>query len=82
MTTIFNGKPIVPKRDPVDGACVDCGRHVPAEQVARVLRRASVTQPARVVCNDCSARLHAAKRPAPIVVQRAMPRPPISGPED
>jgi DNA-directed RNA polymerase subunit RPC12/RpoP len=74
MTKLPIGTPIVPKREYVDGTCVDCGRQVDADQVARVLRRPSDGRPARVVCVDCSARLHAAKQPAPLQVQRMMPR--------
>jgi hypothetical protein len=73
MTKFFAGTPIVPKREPVDGTCVDCGRQTKADQVARVLRRPSDGRPARVVCNECSARLHASKQIAPIKVQRVMP---------
>jgi hypothetical protein len=74
MTKFFAGTPIVPKREPVDGTCVDCGRQTAADQVARVLRRPTDGRPARVVCNECSVRLHASKQPALIKVQRVMPR--------
>jgi hypothetical protein len=53
----------------VDGVCVDCGRETAAADVARVLRVDSQGR-GRVVCNDCSARIHAAKGPAPIPLQR------------
>ena len=69
-------QPLKPKRDAVDGACVDCGRETPAAEVARVLRIDRAGR-GRVVCNDCSARIHAAKQPAPIPLQRpARPAPP------
>ncbi|HWE63521.1 MAG TPA: hypothetical protein VHB98_17550 [Chloroflexota bacterium] len=59
-----------PKRDAIGGVCVDCGREVAAADVARVLRVDSQGR-GRVVCNDCSARIHAAKGPAPIPLRRA-----------
>ncbi len=65
---------IKPKRQTVDGVCVDCGRDTPAAEVARVLRITDDGR-GRVVCNDCSARIHAAKTPAPIPLQRPLRRP-------
>ena len=62
-------RPLHPKREPVDGVCVDCGRETPAAEVARVLRIDRAGR-GRVVCNDCSARIHAAKQPVPIPLQR------------
>ena len=73
-------RPIKPKREAVDGVCVDCGHDTPAEEVARVLRITSDGR-GRVVCNDCSARIHAAKEPTPIPLQRSMRRPPVSEPD-
>lgn len=62
-------KALRPKRQAVDGICVDCGRETPAAEVARVLRIDSRGL-GRVVCVDCSARIHAARQPAPIPLQR------------
>lgn len=58
-----------PKREAVDGVCVDCGREVLAAEVARVLRIDRAGR-GRVVCNECSVRIHAAKQPVPIPLQR------------
>ena len=69
MDSFVPRRPIQPKRDLVDGICVDCGREVRAADVARVLRIDAHGR-GRVVCNDCSARIHAAKQPTPIPVQR------------
>lgn len=69
-------RPIKPKRETVDGVCVDCGRATPAAEVARVLRITSAGL-GRVVCNDCSARIHAAKHPTPIPLQRPVRRQPL-----
>jgi len=66
-------RPLQPKQHPVDGVCVDCKRPTPAAEVARMLRIDAQGQ-GRVVCNDCSARIHAAKQPTPIVVQRPQRR--------
>ncbi|HVC79242.1 MAG TPA: hypothetical protein VNL35_01920 [Chloroflexota bacterium] len=66
-------RPLPRKHTPVDGVCVDCGREVAATDVARVLRVDSQGR-GRVVCNDCSARIHAAKGPAPITLHRMAPK--------
>lgn len=70
MDRFVPGRPIQPKRELVDGICVDCGREVRGAGVARVLRIDAQGR-GRVVCNDCSARIHAAKHPTPITVQRS-----------
>jgi hypothetical protein len=62
-------RPIVPKREAIEGVCVECGCFVPAASVARVLRKNAADGNARVVCVDCSALKHAAKKPAPITIQ-------------
>jgi hypothetical protein len=70
-------RPITPKREAIEGICVDCGKSTPAAQVARVLRKAAADGNARIVCMDCSARKHATKQPTPLTVQRAPRRHPM-----
>ncbi len=62
-------RPLRAKHIAVAGVCVDCGRETAAVDVARVLRIDGNGR-GRVVCNACSARIHAAKGPAPIPLQR------------
>ncbi|HVA89099.1 MAG TPA: hypothetical protein VNL71_04580 [Chloroflexota bacterium] len=69
MSRDYSLRPLPRKHTPIDGVCVDCGREVVAANVACVLRVDSRGR-GRVVCNDCSARIHAAKGPAPITLQR------------
>lgn len=67
-------RPLHARRAAVDGVCVECGRETAAADVARVLRVDSRGR-GRVVCNECSARIHAAKGPAPIPLQRPARKP-------